>query len=105
MQLESGSDGAARHAAPWAELTGYDQIALDDHPRDRSTPNAIIPLNVAEPRQHPRASSDDDVIEVPCVVNANGPHAAARRRACPTQVRDLVIAGEGVRARAPCRRR
>lgn len=88
MQLESGGTGGASAPAPWAHLTGYDKIALNTiHAMVHDT-NAIIPLNVANRGNIPDLAADD-VIEVPCVVNANGPwplHVGA----LPGQVRDLV---------------
>ena len=51
--------------------------------------NAIIPLNVLNRGNIPELA-DDDVIEAPSVVNANGPHAL-HVGALPPQVRDLVV--------------
>ena len=55
--------------------------------------NAIIPLNVPNGGNIPELAADD-VIEVPCVVNANGPQAL-HAGALPEVVRDLVV---GVKA-------
>ncbi len=51
--------------------------------------NAIIPLNVLNRGNIPELA-DDDVIEVPAVVNANGPQAL-HVGALPAQARDLVV--------------
>jgi 6-phospho-beta-glucosidase len=87
MQLESG----AAHPAPpadWAHLTGYDKIALHTIQAMVHDSNAIIPLNVLNRGNIPDLA-DDDVIEVPCVVNGNGPHPL-HAGALPGQVRALI---------------
>jgi 6-phospho-beta-glucosidase len=88
MQFESGSSvGAA--PAPWAHLTGYDKIALHTIQAIVRHRNAIIPLNVLNHGNIPELEPDD-VIEVPCVVNANGPQAVHVGR-LPETVKDLVL--------------
>ncbi|HVG85050.1 MAG TPA: hypothetical protein VM820_11040 [Vicinamibacterales bacterium] len=89
MQLESGSPDVAAPPAPWAHLTGYDKIALDTIHAIVQHTNAIIPLNVPNRGNVPELEADD-VIEVPCVVNANGPQAL-HVGALPEPVRDLVV--------------
>jgi 6-phospho-beta-glucosidase len=69
MQIESGSDGLARRTT--AELSGYDKIALSVVRAIHFNSNAVIPLSV----RNAGTIADlehDDVVEVPCVVNANG---------------------------------
>ncbi len=70
MQIESGSS-APRARSPWAEVTGYDRIALNTVRAIHFNSGAIIPLNVGNRGNIPDLA-DDDVVEVPCVVNANG---------------------------------
>jgi 6-phospho-beta-glucosidase len=89
MQLESGGEGAPQPPAPWAHLTGYDKIALNTIQAMVRHSNAVIPLNVVNRGNIPELA-DDDVIEVPSVVNANGPHAL-HVGTLPPQVRDLVV--------------
>ncbi len=89
MQLESGGDGGHQAPAPWAHLTGYDKIALNTIQAMVRHSNAIIPLNVVNRGNIPELA-DDDVIEAPAVVNANGPRAL-HVGALPPQVRDLVV--------------
>ncbi len=89
MQFESGAQGGPAVPAPWAHLTGYDKIALHTIQAMVRNSNAVIPLNVLNHGNIPDLE-DDDVIEAPCVVNANGP-AAMHVGALPPQVRDLVM--------------
>ncbi len=70
MQIESGSS-VPRAKSPWAEVTGYDRIALNTVRAIQFNSGAIIPLNVDNRGNLPDLA-DDDVVEVPCVVNANG---------------------------------
>jgi 6-phospho-beta-glucosidase len=72
MQLESGVDGPIA-TAPWAAVTGYDKIALNVIRAMHHATNAIIPLNVANDGAL-RDLNDDDIVEVPSVVNGNGAH-------------------------------
>jgi 6-phospho-beta-glucosidase len=89
MQIEAGSSGRPLPPAPWAHLTGYDKIAVHTiHAIARNT-NAIIPLNVSNRGNIPELA-EDDVIEAPAAVNANGPQAL-HVGALPDQVRDLVL--------------
>ena len=70
MQIESGSFELSA-PAPSTGLSGYDRIALGVLRAIHFNTNAIIPLSVVN-----RGTIDvlraDDVVEVPCVVNANG---------------------------------
>ena len=93
MQLESGGLDGPAAPAPWAHLTGYDKIAVDTIQAMVRHSNAVIPLNVVNHGNIPDLE-DDDVIEAPCVVNANGP-AAMHVGALPPQVRDLVMQVKG----------
>ena len=70
MQIESGSDGLTAPARATG-LSGYDRIALGVVRAIHLNTNAIIPLSV-ENRGAIPSLLDDDVVEVPCVVNANG---------------------------------
>lgn len=88
LQLEAGSGGPAA-PAPWADLTGYDKIALATIDAIVRHTNAIIPLNVLNRGNIPELEPDD-VIEVPCVVNGNGPQPL-HVGALPGAVRDLVL--------------
>jgi 6-phospho-beta-glucosidase len=88
MQLESGQ-GSAAPPAPWAHLTGYDKIAVHTIRAIVRHSNAIIPLNVLNRGNIPELEAGD-VIEVPCVVNANGPQPL-HVGALPEPVKDLVV--------------
>ena len=88
MQIESGAS-AERLPAPWAELTGYDKIALAVVRAIHFNSGDIIPLNVANNGNLPELQRDD-VIEVPCVVDSNGARAL-HVGAAPPQVRELLV--------------
>jgi len=88
MQLESGGHAGHATPAPWAHLTGYDKIALNTMQAMVEHSRAIIPLNVLNQGNIPDLA-DDDVIEAPYVVDANGPQPL-HVGALPPQVRDLV---------------
>ena len=88
MQLESGSDEALEPPAA-AEVTGYDRIALAVIRAIHFDTSAVIPLDVAN-RGNLAVLEDDDVVEVPCVVNADGPHAL-NVPPVPANVRDLLV--------------
>ena len=70
MQIEAGSDGLTA-PAPSTGLSGYDRIALGVVRAIHLNANTIIPLSV-ENRGTIPSLLDRDVVEVPCVVNANG---------------------------------
>ena len=70
MQIESGAD-APVFPTTTPELSGYDKIALSVVRAIHFNMNAIIPLSVRNGGTIPELR-DDDVVEVPCVVNANG---------------------------------
>ena len=88
MQIESGS--AAGIASPsWADLTGYDKIALQVIRAMHMDSNATLPVNVV----NAGAIADlraDDVVEIPCIVNATGAHPRTVG-AVPDSVRDLIV--------------
>jgi len=88
MQIESGNT-APRHKSPWAELTGYDKIALNTVRAIHFGTNAIIPLNVENRGNLPDLAASD-VIEVPCVVNGNGA-LPLHSGVIPDQVRGLLL--------------
>ena len=96
MQIESGQH-APKPPSPWAELTGYDRIAFDVMRAIVNDTGAVIPLNVRNDGNIPELSTDD-VIEVPCEVGAQRPRPRPVG-ALPPQVRDLVVAGQGLRAK------
>lgn len=87
MQIESGSS-TPRAKSPWAEVTGYDRIALDTVRAIAFNSRAVIPLNVDNRGNMPELQ-DEDVVEVPCVVTANGARPLHVGRV-PEQVRDLL---------------
>jgi len=92
MALESGSTTAA-HGAWQPQMSGYDRIALGVVRAIHANGNDIIPLSVVN-RGAMSDLRDGDVVEVPCVVNANGArplHVGAvpeRVRALLQQVKD-----------------
>lgn len=88
MQIESGAP-ASLSRSPWAELTGYDKIALSVVRAIHFNSGAIIPLNVSNRGNLPELEADD-VVEVPCVVNANGAQPMHVGPA-PLAVRDLMV--------------
>jgi 6-phospho-beta-glucosidase len=73
MQVETGSD-APRVRPPWATLSGYDRIALMTMRAIVHGTRDVIPLDVSNGGTFPFLR-DDDVIEVPCDVDRQGPHA------------------------------
>lgn len=88
MQLESGAS-APLARSPWAELTGYDKIALATVRAIHFNRGDIIPLDVPNRGNIPELEPDD-VIEAPSVVNANGP-LPVHVGALPPGVRELVV--------------
>jgi len=70
MKIESGDTGD-RKQPDWGELTGYDQIAMSVVGAISSNSNIVLPLNV-ENRGNLDCLEDDDIVEVPCLVNSNG---------------------------------
>jgi len=88
MQIESGQP-SPKPPSPWSELTGYDRIAFDVMHAIVHDTKAVIPLNVWNDGNIPDLAADD-VVEVPCTVDASGPHPLPAG-ALPAQVRDLVV--------------
>lgn len=88
MQIESGASQPIA-PPPSAALTGYDRIALAVVRAMHLNTNAVIPLNVRNHGTLPDLA-DDDIVEVPCVVNVNGAQPLNVRR-LPDQARDLIV--------------
>jgi 6-phospho-beta-glucosidase len=72
MQLETGVT-TPRIKPDWAELSGYDRIALMTMRAIVHNQGAVIPLDVANRGTLPFLE-DEDIVEVPCRVDATGPH-------------------------------
>src|SRR5206468_5765674 len=70
LQLESGS-AAPAPPSPASQLSGYDKIAVAVVRGIHFNANAIVPLSVQNRGNIPDLL-DHDVIEVPCLVDANG---------------------------------
>jgi 6-phospho-beta-glucosidase len=70
MALETGTS-EPRIKPDWAELSGYDRIALMTMRAIVHDQGAIIPLDVANDGTLPFLDSDD-IVEVPCRVDTNG---------------------------------
>ena len=70
-----GQGDATRHSAPTeaALLTGYDKIAVSVIEGIHGNRGSVIPLSVSN-RGNITGLLDDDVVEVRCLVNANGAH-------------------------------
>jgi 6-phospho-beta-glucosidase len=87
MQLESG---VAKELSPQAaELSGYDRIALSVARALHHGSGAVVPLSVT----NNGALSDlraEDVVEVPCRLDAGGGHPQPVGRV-PEQVRELLL--------------
>ncbi len=75
MQLETGAT-TPRIKPDWAELSGYDRIALMTMRAIVHNQGAIIPLDVANRGTLPFLE-DEDIVEVPCRVDKDGPHPQA----------------------------
>jgi len=88
MQLESGSEEPLAPPAA-AAVTGYDRIALAVIRGIHFNTSAVIPLDVAN-QGNLTDLEDDDVVEVPCVVNADGAHAL-NVPPIPEAVRGLLV--------------
>jgi 6-phospho-beta-glucosidase len=71
LSIESGAAPAASRVTAASQMSGYDKIALSIVRAIHFNLNAIIPLSV-ENRGNIPSLMDRDVVEVPCLVNANG---------------------------------
>ena len=71
MTLETG-ESKPRVKPDWAELSGYDRIALMTMRAIAHDQGAIIPLDVANYGTVPFLDNDD-IVEVPCRVDKDGP--------------------------------
>jgi 6-phospho-beta-glucosidase len=71
MQIETGVT-TPRLKPDWAELSGYDRIALMTMRAIVHNQGAIIPLDVANRGTLPFLE-DEDIVEVPCRVDKDGP--------------------------------
>jgi 6-phospho-beta-glucosidase len=87
MQIESGSLDPHMPASP-SMLSGYDKIAVSVVRAIHFNTHDVVPLSVVN---HGNLSDllDGDVVEVPCVVNANGARPLHVRRV-PDRVRPLL---------------
>ena len=75
MELESGAS-TPRLKPDWAELSGYDRIALFTIRAIANDQGAIIPLDVPNRGTLPFLD-DEDIIEAQCRVDRNGPQPLA----------------------------
>ncbi|MGE3491094.1 MAG: 6-phospho-beta-glucosidase [Vicinamibacterales bacterium] len=75
MQLETGAT-TPRIKPDWAELSGYDRIALMTMRAIVHNQGAVIPLDVANRGTLPFLDAED-IVEVPCRVDKDGPHPQA----------------------------
>ncbi len=74
LSLEGKGDATERVAPSEAALlSGYDKIAVSVIQGIHANTGAVIPLSVAN-RGNVSGLLDDDVVEIPCLVNANGAH-------------------------------
>jgi len=73
LQVETGS-AKVRVKPEWAELSGYDRIALMTMRGIVHDTREVIPLDVANRGNLPFLESGD-IVEVPCVVDRHGPRA------------------------------
>jgi len=87
MEIESG--GESRRPAFTPQLSGYDKIALSVVRAIHFDAHAIIPLSVVNRGTLPDLE-DEDVVEVPCVVNANGAPPIHVGRV-PDRIRPLLL--------------
>lgn len=86
MQIESG---AAAPPPPAAGATGYDRIALALLRAIHGNEGAVLPLSVSNRGNIPELE-DDDVVEVPCRVDGNGPRPLHVGQV-PEAVRGLLL--------------
>jgi len=93
MQIETTTNharlNASRSGIP-SDLAGYDKIALAVVRAIHFDQSRVIPLNVRNGGAIVDLN-DDDVVEVPCTVNAGGARPLGSQRA-PSAVRELLLA-------------
>jgi 6-phospho-beta-glucosidase len=87
MQLETGTT-TPRVKPDWAELSGYDRIALMTISAIAGNTGAVIPLDLPNRGTLPFLD-DEDIVEVPCTVDAAGPHARPVAK-IPAHARALI---------------
>jgi 6-phospho-beta-glucosidase len=87
MEMESGAT-APRIKPDWAELSGYDRIALFTIRAIANNSGAIIPLDVPNRGTLPFLD-DEDIIEVQCRVDHDGPQPQAVAP-IPDHARELI---------------
>ena len=87
MQIETGAT-ATRVKPAWAELSGYDRIALMTMRAIVHNQGALIPLDVANEGTLNFLGADD-IIEVPCRVDKDGPRPRPVA-AVPAHARELM---------------
>ena len=87
MQIEPGT-ATARIKPDWAELSGYDRIALMTMRAIVHNQGAVIPLDVANRGTLPFLE-DEDIVEVPCRVDKAGP-APQAVAPIPDHPRELI---------------
>ena len=85
-----GEGDASRRSAPSeaALLTGYDKIAVSVIKGIHRNEGSLIPLSVSN-RGNIAGLLEDDVVEVPCLVNGNGAHPL-HAGAPPESVRSML---------------
>ena len=88
MQAESGASAPAPPPPPAAGTTGYDRIALDVLRAIHRNEGTVLPLSVPNCANIPELE-DDDVVEVPCRIDGNGPRPLHVGRV-PDAVRGLL---------------
>ncbi len=89
FSLESRGDASHKSAPSEAALlSGYDKIAVSVLQAIHGNASKIIPLSIGN-HGNIAGLRDDDVVEVPCLVNANGAHAL-HVGAPPPSVRALL---------------
>ena len=92
FSLEGRGEAAERHAPSEAALlTGYDKIAVSVIEAIHGNKGDVIPLSVGN-RGNVAGLLDDDVVEVPCLVNRNGAfplHAGSPPETVRTMLRQV----------------
>jgi 6-phospho-beta-glucosidase len=93
LRLEAGAASGPARPEPVEgrapDLAGYDKIALAVVRAIHFNSNAVMPLNVSN-KGTLRGLADADIVEVPCVVGANGAHPLAVEP-MPDDIRELVV--------------